>query len=86
LTFDKVTESFVILQEECAEVSQILCKIQRFGLDSNRSKLIQEIGDVYCMIKILQKLQVFDQEELENAVRNKENKLKQWSKLYDENS
>lgn len=86
MIFDKVTESFVILQEECAEVSQIVCKIQRFGIDSNRNKLIQEIGDVVCMIRILQKLQVFDQEELENAVRNKENKLKQWSKLYDENS
>ena len=53
--------NLTILQEECAEVIQIVAKIKRFGWDSihpeggpdNRAKLAQELGDVRAMMGIL---------------------------------
>lgn len=49
-------ERLALLAEECAEVIQAICKIQRHGFDStnpnetngetNREALIREIGDV----------------------------------------
>lgn len=52
-----------ILQEECAEVIQVISKIRRFGIQSfhpddpkqtrNRELLAQEIGDIYGMVEML---------------------------------
>ena len=51
---EKQLETMMILQEECAEVIQIISKIYRFGFDSrwpdetspnNREKMTEEIGD-----------------------------------------
>jgi NTP pyrophosphatase (non-canonical NTP hydrolase) len=53
-----------ILQEECAEVIQIISKIRRFGIDShnpysivqktNRELLVDELGDVRAIIQLLE--------------------------------
>ena len=51
----------VRLQEECAEVIQVLCKIQRFGISDHRpdekltnlDKLHQEVADVQVCIENL---------------------------------
>ena len=56
-----------ILQEECVEVVQAVCKIRRFGFDShhpasvqnNREHLAEELGDLQCMIDLL-KLEEFN--------------------------
>ena len=52
--YNKVEEALDILQEECAEVIQVASKCKRFGTKSNRERLTQEIGDLYCMIQIIQ--------------------------------
>lgn len=80
-----------ILQEECAEVIQIVSKIRRFGLDethlkrgmSNRELLCEEVGDVLCMIELLRELKIIDGSSIQAAVRNKRKKLEQWSTIYE---
>lgn len=87
---DKQREILVITQEECAEVIQEISKIFRFGIDQqhkdgmmHREKLEQEVGDLLCMINLLTAHGLIRPEEVTQAVENKSNKLKQWSKIYD---
>lgn len=81
--YNKTEEALDILQEECAEVIQVVSKIKRFGMKSNQEKLVQEIGDVYCMMQIIQDLNIINWEDVLVAAKNKEDKLKVWSKLYE---
>ena len=56
-------ELLVILQEECAEVTQVISKIHRFGLynfnpiteEHNNNLLHKEVGDLLCMIELMKK-------------------------------
>lgn len=82
-------EALVILQEECAEVSQIISKIHRFGPDSkpptsndtNLTLLHKEIGDLLCMVKICVDKGLLNPDILEKFIQDKEEKLKIWSTL-----
>lgn len=82
-------EALVILQEECAEVSQIISKIHRFGPDSkpptsndtNLTLLHKEIGDLLCMINVCVEKKLLDIETLERHAEEKREKLKVWSNL-----
>jgi NTP pyrophosphatase (non-canonical NTP hydrolase) len=80
---DKLRETLVITQEECAEVIQVISKIFRFGLDENDHRLEDELGDLLCMIDLLVKQGVIRPDKLELAKRIKAEKLKKWSKLYE---
>jgi NTP pyrophosphatase (non-canonical NTP hydrolase) len=77
-----MNKTLVILQEECAELIHIISKIHRFGLQdqNNRERLIQEAGDVMAMINCLLEEEVISDEELQNAVVLKLEKLKVWAK------
>lgn len=56
-------EYLSILQEECAEVIQIISKIRRFGINSfhpedpnrlsNRERLVAELGDVKALVDLI---------------------------------
>lgn len=83
-------EILIILQEECAEVSQEISKIFRFGIDEthksgipHRLVLEEEVGDLLCMIDLLVEKGVVDRSNLEEAKINKQLKLKKWSSIYD---
>lgn len=80
---DKLRETLIITQEECAEVIQVISKIFRFGLDENDHRLEDELGDLLCMIDLLVKQGVIRPDKLELAKRIKAEKLKKWSKLYE---
>lgn len=80
---DKLRETLVITQEECAEVIQVISKIFRFGLDENDHRLEDELGDLLCMIDLLVKQGVIRPDKLDLAKRIKAEKLKKWSKLYE---
>lgn len=87
---DKQREILVITQEECAEVIQEISKIFRFGIAelhkdgmSHQEKLEMEIGDLLCMINLLTSHGLVRPDVVAQAVENKSNKLKQWSKIYD---
>ena len=80
-------EIFSIAQEECAEVIQAISKIQRFGIESehngvtNRAHLEEEVGDLLCMIHLMQSYGLVDWANVEKARTKKLDKLKQWSNI-----
>ena len=86
-----VQEAMDLLQEECAEVIEIVSKIRRFGMHEMHCKehrpnvecLVQELGDVLCLIDILKQQGVVTQGQLDDAAANKSHKLKKWSNLYE---
>jgi hypothetical protein len=88
---NQIQQVMDILQEECAEVIQMVSKIRRFGLDeqhlkngeTNRYLLTEEIGDLMCCIDILVDNGVIDQTEIKIAKEKKIEKLKKWSTIYE---
>ena len=74
-------ETLVIAQEECAEVIQVISKMQRFGIDdANRQKLTAEVGDLLCMVDLMIEQNLIDA-NLTPAIEAKRTKLKQWSSI-----
>lgn len=89
---DKQREVMYITQEECAEVTQAISKILRFGFDTrypvdglnNREKLTEEVGDLVAMMRLLIDFGIIDYDLMEKAAEAKMSKLKSWSNLFDE--
>jgi NTP pyrophosphatase (non-canonical NTP hydrolase) len=74
-------ETLVIAQEECAEVIQVISKIQRFGIDdANRQKLTAEVGDLLCMVDLMIEQNLIDA-DLTPAIEAKRTKLKKLSSI-----
>lgn len=82
----------LICQEECAEVTQAISKVFRFGMDgehdgrTNRQRLIEEIGDLLCMIDLMTERNILDDDAVHRAVIQKRNKLMTWSDIFDDKS
>jgi len=88
---DKVKEILLITQEECAEVTQAISKVFRFGLNerwpepinpTNKERLEEEVGDLLCMIDIMVEKGIISDEKLNKARINKREKLKTWSGIF----
>jgi NTP pyrophosphatase (non-canonical NTP hydrolase) len=83
-------EILLITQEECAEVTQAISKVFRFGFDSvhngvnNRQHLEEEIGDLMCMIDLLIDNGIVSEAAVMTAKNEKLNKLLTWSKIFSE--
>lgn len=87
---EKQKEILVIAQEECAEVIQEISKIFRFGIQEkhkdgmlHQEKLEIEVGDLLCMINLMTQHGLIRPDQVNDAVKNKQIKLTQWSKIYD---
>ena len=87
---DNLREILLILQEECAEVTQAVSKCFRFGPDqlkpgkerTNIDMLQEEIGDLFAMVELLTDLDVgVTVDGIQKAKTKKFDKLKQWSNL-----
>jgi len=86
---NETKEILCIAQEECAEVSQAISKIFRFGPDqikydqdkTNREHLEEEIGDLLCMVDILVQKTILSDWNINEARINKLEKLRQWSSI-----
>lgn len=86
---NNIREVLDILQEECAETIQAVSKCNRFGLDNykpgkpltNRHHLEEELGDLMAMIELLVAADVVDQSRIDQAKKEKFNKLKRWSTI-----
>jgi len=84
-------EVLLIALEECAEVTQAISKVFRFGFESkhpkevlnNRERLEEEIGDLLCMIELMAERQLIDADAVDRAIENKLQKLKCWSKIFE---
>ena len=88
---DKVKEILLITQEECAEVTQAISKVFRFGLNerwpepidpTNKERLEEEAGDLLCMIDIMVENGIISDENLNKARTSKRQKLKTWSSIF----
>ena len=90
---NKVEEVMDILQEECAEVIQVISKMHRFGIGhehvsshrgiTNTEKLEEEVGDLLAMIDLLVENNVLRIDQLNEAKQKKIEKLHIWSKIYE---
>jgi NTP pyrophosphatase (non-canonical NTP hydrolase) len=88
----QVQEALDILQEECGEVIVEVSKCRRFGLDSIHYKtgikhatmLEIEVGDVLALIDILIEHGILDTARLDIAKEAKKEKLKKWSRIYEQ--
>ena len=88
---DKIKETLIITQEECAEVIQAVSKVMRFGFDScyptedsasTKECLTMEMGQLLCMIGILVEQGVIDEEAMITAMEHKKIKLETWSSIF----
>jgi NTP pyrophosphatase (non-canonical NTP hydrolase) len=87
---EDLREVMLVLQEECAEVTQAISKCFRFGPDqmkpgkdrTNINMLEEEIGDLFAMVELLTDLDVgVTVEGIQQAKMKKFEKLKIWSDL-----
>lgn len=86
---DKQTRELMnITLEECAEVTQAISKIFRFGFESchpnnpgysNKMHLEEEVGDLLCMLQLLEEKGILDPNNVAAAYHNKREKLRIWS-------
>jgi NTP pyrophosphatase (non-canonical NTP hydrolase) len=83
-------EILLITQEECAEVTQAISKVFRFGMEdthkgeTNREHLEEEIGDLMCMIDLLIDNGIVSESAVLAAKNEKLNKLMTWSGIFKE--
>jgi NTP pyrophosphatase (non-canonical NTP hydrolase) len=82
-TQQQLRELMMITAEECGEVTQVCCKIlRRDELDEKRlNNLIEEIGDLQCMINLLKEYNILTDEQIDARVEVKRKKLEIWSEL-----
>jgi len=82
---DKMTwkqQLLVILMEECGELTQSASKVARFGFEAEKvDELAKEAGDVLCMIDLMVEFGWITQEQLDNRIPIKRNKLKIYSDI-----
>lgn len=89
---NKLQELMAITAEECGELTQVCIKvIRKFeNIDEvtgdRRLKLIEEAGDVACMIELMVENGLFTEDEIRDRIEIKRDKLKVWSKLFDKSS
>lgn len=82
----------LICQEECAEVTQAISKVFRFGYDSvyndrtNQQRLTDEVGDLLAMIELMFEAGIIDESSTNMAAIQKKIKLKKWSNIFDDQS
>jgi len=76
-------ELMMITAEECGELTQVCCKVLRRDElnDQWRDKLIEEVGDIRCMIDLMIEHGFITKKEIKDRALVKRNKLKKWSTL-----
>ena len=80
-------EIMLIAQEECAEVTQAISKVFRFGIGgehngaTNKQRLEEEVGDLLCMIEMMIENGVIDGNAVAQAGLKKKEKLAKWSNI-----
>jgi len=82
---NKIDELLVITMEECGELTQACSKVIRTKALQEKftDNLKDEIGDVAAMIELLKEFNLVSQEEIDQRIVVKKNKLEQWSNLFE---
>ena len=73
---NQLQELLTITMEECGELIQACSKAIRCDDYHDNEKLIEEIGDVMCMIELLQQYDLVSYQEIDERVIEKRNKLR----------
>lgn len=87
---NNLQQLMAITAEECGELTQVCMKyLRRYENfdqidDKYRQKLLEEVGDVYCMIDLLIDHKLVTEEEIYQRSQVKREKLKTWSTLINE--
>jgi len=80
---DKLQELLTITMEECGELIQACSKAIRCDTYYDNDKLLEEVGDVMCMIELLHEYDLISYTDIEKRIKVKKQKLKKWSSLYE---
>jgi len=83
LQMDKLQELLTITMEECGELVQACSKAIRCDDYHDNKKLIEEAGDVMCMLELLHEYDLISWDDVDKRVKVKKEKLKKWSSLYE---
>ena len=75
------TELMLITMEECGEMIEACSKAIRCEDYKDNERLIEEVGDVLCMIELMKNRGMLSSRDLNNRVQIKKLKLLQWSNL-----
>ena len=78
---NKLQELLTITMEECGELIQACSKAIRCDDYYDNDKLLEEVGDVYCMIELLHEYDLVSWNDIGERVKIKKEKLKKWSEL-----
>ena len=81
---NQLQELLTITMEECGELIQACSKAIRCDDYHMNEKLIEEIGDVMCMIEILKMSGFVTDKQIEDRMKVKKDKLMKWSLLFSE--
>ena len=80
---NKTEEILVITAEECGELIQACSKILRHGKDDRlTNKLLEEVGDLQCMIDLLIEHDILRATDIEDRKFVKRDKLKKYSNIW----
>lgn len=86
---NKGQQLMAVTAEECGELTQVCMKLIRknatlFDMRNDekfRAKLVEEAGDVFCMLDLMVKNGLLEWDEIEQRAEVKKEKLKKWSTL-----
>lgn len=75
-------ELLIITMEECGELTQACSKVLRMGMNiQNYNQLVEELGDVQCMINLILGSKLVVEEDVNKRVRTKVKKLRTYSSM-----
>ena len=78
---DKLQELMTITMEECGELIQQCSKAIRCSHYYGNERLVEEVGDVMCMIELLHEYDLISYTDIDKRIKEKKKKLLKWSKL-----
>ena len=81
---NELEELMVITMEECGELIQACSKAIRRDKYYDNRKILEEVGDVMCMLELMHEFDLFSWDDVDARVEVKREKLKKWSKLIEE--
>ena len=78
---NELEELMVITMEECGELIQACSKAIRRDKYYDNKKILEEVGDVMCMLELMHEFDLFSWDDVDARVEVKREKLKKWSNL-----
>ena len=78
---NELEELMVVTMEECGELIQACSKAIRRDKYYDNKKILEEVGDVMCMLELMHEFDLFSWDDVDARVEVKREKLKKWSKL-----